>query len=379
MNDFTYNLDTLPNEEERRRIFYMLKKNSSYTAWARVGKYYDRWMHTYQRAFEEARQAGRFGFGNFRSDYACYCGFAECLKRLLRGDKRPFKFLGQHGHFYQAGVPMQVWGRDISFHEFGEGTCVAAMKSPLWAEFEAVFTSAGRAWGEIYRYILEDRYIDKPAPLGLMAYRGPDFLRDKTTLPDGELPPVPAVLPPQLVRSGDTVPCSGIWEPVKADFSGGFLGLFRKPLIPPGVRLPLDGTMNYLHGGSPAPNISFEGDADRDDGRPTVWQLLWRDDRYEDGTIPPEEADYTFRCPEYPAPPWKEFQPGGADGAQTASGEARPNVPAGQPCPEAGWWLTPAQASSRRYFNEGEIMPALGGDYGQTFWQWAPDQAAPTI
>ncbi|QID19239.1 hypothetical protein G3580_17415 [Nitrogeniibacter mangrovi] len=57
----------------------------------------------------------------------------------------------------------------------------------------------------------------------------------------------------------------------------------------------------------------------------------------------------------------------------------RPNVPAGQPCPEAGWWFTPAKPDSRRHFKQGEIMPSTGGDYGQTFWQWSPDQSAPTL
>jgi hypothetical protein len=59
--------------------------------------------------------------------------------------------------------------------------------------------------------------------------------------------------------------------------------------------------------------------------------------------------------------------------------KSRSNVPAGQPCPEAGWWFTPAKADSRRYFKQGDPMPSLGGDYGQTFWQWAPDQSAPTL
>lgn len=63
-------------------------------------------------------------------------------------------------------------------------------------------------------------------------------------------------------------------------------------------------------------------------------------------------------------------------GAET---KPRPNVPANHPCPEAGWWFTPAQANSRRYFKQGEIMPSVGGDYGQTFWQWSPDQSAPKL
>lgn len=43
--------------------------------------------------------------------------------------------------------------------------------------------------------------------------------------------------------------------------------------------------------------------------------------------------------------------------------------PAGQPCPQAGWWFTAAKVDSRRQFGAGEVMPELGGDYGATIWQ----------
>lgn len=68
-------------------------------------------------------------------------------------------------------------------------------------------------------------------------------------------------------------------------------------------------------------------------------------------------------------------------GAQGMPTEAirRPNIPGGYLCPEAGWWFTPAQANSRHYFKQGEVMPSVGGDYGDTFWQWSPDQSAPTL
>jgi hypothetical protein len=47
---------------------------------------------------------------------------------------------------------------------------------------------------------------------------------------------------------------------------------------------------------------------------------------------------------------------------------------AGEPCPREGWWFTPAKADSRRRFTAGDTMPALGGDYGLTIWQWDPQQ-----
>jgi len=49
---------------------------------------------------------------------------------------------------------------------------------------------------------------------------------------------------------------------------------------------------------------------------------------------------------------------------------------AGQPCPRAGFWFTPAQANSRRHFKAGEVMPSVGGDYGATIWQWDQTQAS---
>lgn len=54
----------------------------------------------------------------------------------------------------------------------------------------------------------------------------------------------------------------------------------------------------------------------------------------------------------------------------------RLRVEGSQTCPQSGYWFTPAQARSRRFFKEGEKMPVAGSDYGATIWQWDPDQTA---
>lgn len=54
--------------------------------------------------------------------------------------------------------------------------------------------------------------------------------------------------------------------------------------------------MNYLHGGSVAPEIGVETGTDNIN-LCTMWRLLWRDDRYVNGTIPEEDADYRFTKP----------------------------------------------------------------------------------
>ena len=53
---------------------------------------------------------------------------------------------------------------------------------------------------------------------------------------------------------------------------------------------------------------------------------------------------------------------------------SQPPVPAGQPCPKAGYWFSPAQQNSRRYFKQGELMPEFkGSSWGATIWYWSSE------
>ena len=62
------------------------------------------------------------------------------------------------------------------------------------------------------------------------------------------------------------------------------------------------------------------------------------------------------------------------DDSRTTSTHERLRVEGGHACVRAGYWFTPAKPGSRRYFKDGEMMPAFGTDYGVTFWQWDEDQ-----
>ena len=57
------------------------------------------------------------------------------------------------------------------------------------------------------------------------------------------------------------------------------------------------------------------------------------------------------------------------------------NVPGGKPCPRTGWWFTPAEKNGpRRHFKHGDTFPVIeGSSYGDTFWQWSPDQSDPRL
>jgi hypothetical protein len=50
------------------------------------------------------------------------------------------------------------------------------------------------------------------------------------------------------------------------------------------------------------------------------------------------------------------------------------SIPAGQPCTREGYWYSPAQQNSRRYFKLGEPMPEFkGSSWGDTIWYWSSE------
>lgn len=47
----------------------------------------------------------------------------------------------------------------------------------------------------------------------------------------------------------------------------------------------------------------------------------------------------------------------------------------GQPCPQAGYWSTPALLNSRRHFSNSELMPVIDNStWGTTIWYWDETQ-----
>ncbi|MCW6057607.1 PoNi-like cognate immunity protein [Pseudomonas fragariae (ex Marin et al. 2024)] len=61
--------------------------------------------------------------------------------------------------------------------------------------------------------------------------------------------------------------------------------------------------------------------------------------------------------------------------ARNYNGEAGSQINrivAGEPCSKTGYWFTPAQANSRRHFQQGEVMPSISDSkWGDTLWYWS--------
>jgi hypothetical protein len=58
---------------------------------------------------------------------------------------------------------------------------------------------------------------------------------------------------------------------------------------------------------------------------------------------------------------------GAGEGNTPTAAQGRLRCEAGQPCPRAGLWYSPA-ASEPMSFKQGDVMPEMTSDYGQTIW-----------
>ncbi|NVM79805.1 hypothetical protein FHW83_005647 [Duganella sp. SG902] len=353
----------LPTDVERQQIFYFLQRLSSVTAWRRIFEYYKAWADCTENSVREAdRQGWADRTGVTESDYVLILkGLAHCeegVVRLGKGDKRVFKF-DANGEFEMASRTLSHWASMKTRIEEGENG-IDEPHTPLWAEFKTTLTALHDAWEECSYQILEPRYLDEPA---LTIYNS--WLRDELkSMPfPAVLPAVPDPLDNTFVRTNEYTPFSGIWEPIEAaPKKNSLLRLFSadpKPQPP----FKIMGAMNYLHGGSRAPQIKFSvpGESIRSD---TTWRLLWRDDRYTDGRIPEQEQSYRFTEPRTEL----------AQNYSIALAKETVWAESGSAVPVGGTWLLESDLTTKIVLQKGERLPLYQGR--EVRWVLAEDRVA---
>lgn len=338
------------SDDERKILFLWLKQISSYTAWNRVLSYYKLWADSAENCRRMASATGCDDTSRVsNSDYVTILrGLAHCedgVLRLRSGDKRVFRF-DANGDFAMADRALTYWDKYLIRIEWGEHPPISEQDTPGWTDFHRAFLELSEAWGEIAPDVLE------PWDANAESHT---FYNDnlKSTLQKmAYSPPLPEVPDPEnntFVRSGKTVPCSGIWEPVEVP-KAKMLSLFQQKQIPKGP-FPIVGTMSYLHADSEAPNMAAYGE---ERGLPATWRLLWRDARYEDGLLPDEENSYRFLMPETK----DKFE------RITASKDIRDALvwaSSGQPAPRAGRWLAENDLNISIITDVGDILPLHQG------------------
>jgi hypothetical protein len=296
----------IPTEHERRALFAWLRQASSLTAWRRLYSYHQGFVDAVTSVYEEEQKTpgtpSTIPTGWCARVLQRHAAFAAALERLRRGDRRCFAFLGAPGHFSE-GIASVKWWQDMYGGSYSGRNGWPPADSPRWPEIDRAMHDCLAALTDI-GLVLQQRMIDKPAPIARM---GVYLAQDTSSVPkyllsQPSLPPVPAIGSELLVPTGAVVPCYGIWEPVRMSAASG------EQSTPGGLSytLPdsrtvdsrrLDGCINYLHGDFEAPTIRFQEDGQRKEGRPTMWRLVWRDDRYGDQPIPVEESHYVFVQP----------------------------------------------------------------------------------
>lgn len=294
-----------PNEDERKIIFFCLKQATSLSAWTRLFEYYSEFVDVVKEAHDEEREADT-GRGQCIATSTCQKfldarrSFELALDRLRRGDRSCFRWDFSPGHFSEGMRYAESWTALLR-RAFNRGGAFPPMDSPMWPEIWMALRNTMSAQHAVWG-VCEPREMDRPAPIKKATYHEVDFdgsqfvwvKRDLARLSDAPrlLPGDPTI----IIKTGQTIPVSGIWEPCEAPSTSS---IFRRALgqtsrLSSDVIVNPEGCMNYLHQGSNAPTIAFPGDGQRQEGKPISWCLLWVDRRYGKNPVPEEEAMYTY-------------------------------------------------------------------------------------
>lgn len=353
------------NDEERRKVFWLLQKYSSYTAWNALANAYYEFSDAWMIAIRSANWSSAAEEENDRDWTKTILdgriAFEKGLPLLKKGDKSVFcyrsnGYLGETADTYELLVKIMNpneyvldWMKNKNDVENAYSKYFSSIKG-LFGILERSSNVYPAGWGS--GWIFKDVYQPFDFPIFLGVAPSPMYI---------------------TVETGAEVPFDGIYEPewgAAASAVNGFFNKLKSTLSsPPSLmgsgnsntgpveRLANVGCMNYLLANTTAPQYQ---DGERDKPMPVTWRLVWKDERYLDGTIPEEEKEYLAV----------------RDATQSSVNPDAISirVEARKSCPQTGYYFTPAQTNSRRLFKQGDIMPSLGGDYGMTIWQWDEQQ-----
>jgi len=271
----------------RRRVFWLLQRLTSWSLWKAKYDAFKRFADAYQDAIEtwptnvsEVMEAD-----HLKAIFEIACDYDEGVAELAKGRRlvwRTGQALGEATRkFNELG---RYFYRNPNYWERGQ-------TAPYPPKVD-----------ELYQLMRASQFQMDYAPLevwsdeNLANLEWPGSLLDRAHYDHGfyklDYPEFPAVLPdvPEplgpLIRSGQPVPCDGIWEPVTIASS------HMSDTLPRDATLcSNNGCFNYFVEGVIAPGFADVDVATFDVTlRSTHWRLLWEDRRYVDGIIPDESG-----------------------------------------------------------------------------------------
>jgi hypothetical protein len=336
--------DTFEECDARRKVFWLLKRLTSYTLWQRKCRGWEAFVEAYEDAIKHwtPEEVAYLGVDLLPLAYDALARYKEGLESLARG----YRFVWRAGQpLYEAHhMTGTVFANFYGHPDYWErGTQLQPF--PEHIERLQKLMLAGRFHGD--RSPLE---ISAHAAYRVAHWSSPRGLLDLTAYEQGfyslpypvfpsDLPDPPAGNDAMVVSTGDSIPVDGIWEPVTAS-KEQLLGLISTG----NVQYAGWGCFNYFVEGVCAPRIGKFNDATkRVDQLETLWRLVWADDRYTDGIVG-DESEY-FLTPR----PTAELAPA-AD-----PGEAMTN----SICPASGWWEAVGYQRPAVHIAAGAVMPDI--------------------
>lgn len=318
------------SDDDRRKIFWYLKRTSSYTTWKARADAFDRFAAVVER---QVREEPVVMVNPAHPEWAT--NWEDHFVRILKGQV-----------LYEQGLARLRSGDRTVWHYSEQGVLWDAVS--IHGHWWTALVNHGPQ-GDVY---LRGKYVDEMTAaiddLSLQASAGvvqavlaeppaahlwsPGFIArlDRTVPFPQSLPEVPVPIQEVVVRTREAVPCYGIFEPQVED-----------------------GCMNYLLEGVPAPKAVNRGGVTR----AAVWRLVWQDTRYLDGSIPEEEQLY-FRFPE----------DSGTVSSVPIEAGAVISRKTNQQVVKAGIWVVDDRLDVRQRFELGDRLPQFEGrDVG---WIW---------
>jgi hypothetical protein len=324
-------------EDDRRKLFWYLKRKSSHTAWKALADAFDRFADVFERQVKEEpiflRPGARPGWetdweGFYPEILKAQVFYEQGLARLLQGDRTVWLY-NDRGVFGDADAIYSYWYMALVNHGphgdvFFEGKYV----NDLTAAILDVLLYAWAVSGVI------QQVWENPLYFEFWSREHMASLSQKVPFPK-TLPDVPIAMKQVLVRTGDPAPCFGIFE----------------PQVP-------DGCMSYLlEGVAVPPAETIDEKSGESYVRPAAWRLIWEDDRYLDGIIPEEEKDY-FPATEPVSP---------AAPIEVASDPVI-SLETNQRASRSGMWVVANRLDIRKRFESGDKLPQHEGR--DVVWLW---------
>ncbi|WP_322058006.1 Imm72 family immunity protein [Paraburkholderia sp. J63] len=329
----------MQDESVRRKIFWLLQRISSYSLWHKKRDAFRTFAAAYETAVKtwSPKDPEMVSADHLATIYEILKQYDTGLDELSLGRR----FVWRKDEALERAVTRTGYLSDYFY------------KNPNYWERGGQFLPYPPKVDALARLLRASMYQADDAPLEVAGtsdqfarLQDPEWLLDKSqynySFYELEFPVFPSVLPEMpeprglMIRSGEEVPCDGIWEPMQAESAS----------LRDAQAMRNAGCFNYFVAQIRAPNLSL---IDEEDDNwdlvpvPTHWRLLWEDTRYRDGIVPDESAYFLAPRRDSQLPDAAFVQP----------------VRTSELCPVSGEWRTDEFGGKTVRVEEGQVMPDM--------------------